>query len=317
MALRTLIVRGALIALMVGALSTNASAQHGGHGGPQFGGPLVSVLAAIGGRMAEVNREALRVYETLPREGTCEDRRRHWLAILPDALLLGRYARDIYDHNHLRAMQRAGQARLTLGEDHFAYFEDEGARYAEVRVDRDRRRVIVIFSGTRLGVRSDLATDVLNFIGVKTGYYEWAASLVARVAREYPGMEIAATGHSLGGGLALYAVLKNPGVRGFVFNPTGFSDATWSAVSLRERARVNASVTVVSLRNFWSIEPVSALSFAGRSVLPGHIFVLRARALRPAKLHTATTLVAALERASERQAQGSTCDGDLGIIEGY
>jgi Lipase (class 3) len=314
MIMRRMTVAGAAIAFMIATPSMSAHAQQRGHAGPPIGRPLFAVMAAIGGKAAEVNREAMHVYETLPREGSCEDRRAHWLAILPDALLLSRYARDIYDQNHETEMRKAGLARLKLGEDHFAYFAAAGEHYAEVRVDRERRRAVVIFLGTRLDVRGDLSTDVLNFVGIETSYYQWAASLVASIVRSYPDLKIVVTGHSLGGGLALYAVLKNPGVHGFVFNPTGFSEVAWSAVSPDDRARLNASVVVISLRNFWRIEPVTALSFAGRSVLPGHIFVLNADTLFPAKLHTATMMVTALEHVAERQARGSACNGDLGSL---
>jgi hypothetical protein len=71
---------------------------------------------------------------------------------------------------------------------------------------------------------------------------------------------------------------------------------------------------VLSPRNFWAIEPVTALSFAGRSILPGHVFVLQASSLRPAKLHLASTLISALEEAVEQDAKGSVCDGDLGTL---
>jgi hypothetical protein len=256
----------------------------------------------------------MRVYEELPREGSCKDRRNNWLAILQDALLFGRYVRDIYDSRYEAMMREAGRARLALADDHFAYFEIAGERYAEVRLDQGHRRAIVIFRGTRLNVRSDVGTNLLNFVGIETRYYDWAASLVAGIVREHPDLEIVVTGHSLGGGLALYAVLRNPGVHGFVFNPAGLSEATWSAVDPQERARVSAATVVITLRNLWSIEPVTALSFAGRSVLPGHIFVLRAAAIRPTTLHAATTMVTTLEDVVEHRAEGSVCDGDLGYL---
>jgi Lipase (class 3) len=314
MSIGKLIMKAMLVALMIATFSASALAQYDDRDGPLGGRPLFKMLAAIGGKMAEINREAMYVYQTLPREGSCTERRDHWLAILPDALLLGRYARDIYDRNHESEMKRTGRTSLAMGPDHFAYFEPQGERYAEVRFDRQRRRAIVIFRGTRLGVRSDLATDVLNFMGVTTGYYEWAASLVGRIVRANQDMEVVATGHSLGGGLALYAVLKNPGVRGFVFNPTGFSEAAWSSEGGDERDRLIAAVTVISTRNFWTIEPVSALSFAGRSVLPGHVFVARSNALRPAKLHTASIVLEALEHIDKSRAKGSVCDGDVGYL---
>jgi hypothetical protein len=70
------------------------------HFGTHAGGPLFEVLAALGHKVFEVNIEAMQAYEALPREGTCEERRQAFLTILPDALLFGRYATDIYNTVH-------------------------------------------------------------------------------------------------------------------------------------------------------------------------------------------------------------------------
>src|SRR5258708_11287093 len=127
-------------------------------------------------------------------------------------------------------------------------------------------------------------------------------------------MEVVVTGQSLGGGLVLYSVLQNPGVKGFAFNPAGLSLLTWARASAADRARTDSAVTVISTRNARHIEPVTAISLAGRSVLPGHIFVLEARILRPSLLHSATTVVAALQHGASANPQGTTCDRDLGQL---
>lgn len=114
--------------------------------------------------------------------------------------------------------------------------------------------------------------------------------------------------------MAVYAVLRNPGVKAIVFNPLGLAVPTWDRVPYSERVRTSASVTVVSTRNRTHIEPVTALSLAGRSVLPGHIFVLEANVFRPSRLHSATIVVAALEQATATGARGLACDGDIGEI---
>ena len=314
MSLATPLARLVGIVLAIAASSTTALAQHGGPGGPPLGGPLFKILGAVGSAIAGINQEAVYAYESLPRQGTCEERRERMLAMLPDALMLARYAHDVYEKGHENELREAQQTTRQLGEDHAAHYDPKGGRYAEVRIDTKLRRALVVFRGTRLDVRSDLTTNVLNFVGIETAYYEWAASLVASVKRANPGFGIVATGHSLGGGLALFAVLRTPGVKAIVFNPSGLSEGAWRAASAEDRDRTNASVTVVSLRNFWAIEPVTALSLAGRSVLPGHIFVLQASALRPAKLHTAGLILDALQQASAKHAAGSACEGDLGVI---
>jgi hypothetical protein len=265
-------------------------------------------------RNVEIDLDAKNVYERTPRHGSCEERRNRILAALPDALRFARLARSVYKTKHEARMKTASLGTLDLGSGATAHYQATGRRYAEVHVDEVRRQAVVVFRGTRPHVRSDISTDVLNFVGVSTGYYRWAAALAARVVRERPGMQVIATGHSLGGGLAIYAVLRNPGVKGFAFNPAGLARVTWAKTSRGARARTNAALTAVSTRNERQIEPVTAISFSGGSVLPGHIFVLEADARGSVALHNAPTVVAALEQVEASNAGGSVCDGDLGVL---
>jgi hypothetical protein len=229
-------------------------------------------------------------------------------------LRFARYSRDIYTDGHGVEMEAAKLTMLDLGNGRTAYFDPTGRRYAELLVEPGQRQAVVIFQGTRLSVGSDISTDALSFIGVETPYYAWAASLVAQIVRDHPGMAVVVTGDSLGGGLGLYAVLRNPGVRAFVFNPAGLSVRSWAEATAAERARTNAAVTVISTRGWFRIEPVTALSLAGRSVLPGHIFVVPAGVLVSPILHSARTMVAALEHVASTNAAGTVCDGDMGIL---
>lgn len=178
-------------AALAAALPAAASAQHGEHPG---GGILLRVLGAIGGQAREIDGEAMHVYRRLPRSGSCPERRDHLMRILPEALRLSRYASDIYDRSRDAEMKTAKLATLDVGDGHRAYFEAEGQRYAEVRLDQELGQAVVVFRGTRLAVGSDMATNVLNLIGVETDYYDWASSLVAQVAREHAGMSVIATG---------------------------------------------------------------------------------------------------------------------------
>jgi lipase (class 3) len=287
-----------------------ALAEH--EGGPA--GVLFRILRAVKGESRKIDAAAMRVYEGVPRTGSCEERRARIVALLPDALRFARLARDVGEGKTGAKMKAAGVTTLDLGSGRTAHFHANGERYAEVVTDDERHQAIVVFEGTRLAVKSDVTTDVINFLGLKSGYHRWASELVAKVVSEHQGMEVIATGHSLGGGLAIYAVLQNPGVRGFAFNPAGLSLLTWAKANDADRARTSAALTVVSTRSDDHIEPVTAISFAGRSVLPGHILVLETDAKGPVALHGSSTVVKALEQVESSGASGEVCEGDLGEL---
>jgi hypothetical protein len=308
--LATLVSLAALLAIA----PTRALAEQGG-------GVPGAVRKALHGvkeksRNIEVDLDARNVYERTPRQGSCEERRNRILAALPDALRFARLARNVYKSDHEKRMKTASLGTLDLGRGATAHYETNGSRYAEVHVDETRREAVVVFRGTRPTVQSDIAADVMNFVGLPTPYYGWAAKLTARVVREHRGMQVITTGHSLGGGLAIFAVLRNPGVKGFAFNPAGLAHLTWAKARPADRARTNRAVRVVSTRNERQIEPLTAVSFSKGSVLPGHIFVLEADVRGSVALHNAPAVLSALEQAEASNAGGSACDGDLGVLAG-
>jgi hypothetical protein len=232
--------------------------------------------------------------------------------MLPEALRLGRYAQDIYAHGE--DLEASGLKMKDLGDGYTAYYEPNGQRYAEVRVDAARHEAIVIFRGARHLVSSETSAGLMNLAGIETSYYRWGSALVAQVAREHPGMHVIATGHSLGGGLVLYAVLHNPGVEGVAFNPVGLSWWTWLRTSRIDRKRTNSALTVVSTHNANHIEPFTALSLAHRSVLPGELYFIDSQVSGPLALHKMTTLLTGLEQIAANDAGGAACDGVLGSI---
>jgi len=269
-------------------------------------------LAFIAGNAKIVAWEASRRYRKAPRPGTCAERQDRILEILPETLRLSRYARDIYEHGE--DLQASGLKTKDLGDGYTAYYEPNGQRYAEVRVDAARLEVTVIFRGARHLIGGDTSASVMGLVGIETSYYRWGSALVAQVAREHPGMHVIATGHSLGGGLVLYAVLHNPGVQGVAFNPVGLSWWTWLRTNRAERMRTNAALTVVSTHNANHIEPITALSLAHRSVLPGQLYFIDSQASGPLALHSIKTLVAGLEHLAATEAGGLACEGVLGTL---
>lgn len=301
--------RATLAALMAMAISTSASAQDGSH---PFQALLGRAQGFVQGQVADVKTRAWQTYLSAPRQGSCADRRAFIAAALPDAVTFARWDRDIYTDGYDVEMEASGVTVRELGEGRRAYREPNGQRYAEVR--SESRRVVVVFRGTRVAVGSDVMTDVAAHVGIETGYYEWAADLVARVVHDHPGMPVIATGQSLGGGLALYAVLRNPGTRAVAFNPAGLALLTWLKASTTDRARMNADAVVFTTRNDVQIEPISGLSFAGRSVVPGHVVVVATDVVDERTLHGPVTVAAAMERLVATNVGGAACDGDIGVL---
>jgi hypothetical protein len=296
--------RRLLMAMLASTFMSAAAQAH-----PYF---LFKALAFIAGNAKIVAWQASRTYRKVPRPGTCAERRDRILLVLPEALRLGRYARDIYEHGE--DQKASGLKIKDLGDGYTGYYEPNGQRYAEVRIDAARLEAIVIFPGARHLVSSDVSAGFMGLVGIETSYYRWGSAFVAQVAREHPGMHVIVTGHSIGGGLVLYAVLHNPGARGVAFNPVGLSWRTWLRTSRAERMRTSAAITVVSTHNANHIEPITALSLAHRSVLPGQLYFIESQELGPLALHSITTLYAGLERLAATEAGGWACEGVLGTL---
>jgi hypothetical protein len=272
------------------------------------------VRDAVRDHVDDVKASAWQTYQTAPRSGTCAERRAEIDAVLLDAVQLAQWDRDIYADGYDDEMAASGARVMDIEPRRRAYRESVGRRYAEVRADPAGKRVVVVFRGTRIEVGSDILTDIASHIGLETAYYAWAADLVARVVRDHPGFEVVITGHSLGGGLALYAGLRNPGTHVMVFNAAGLSLATWAKTNAADRARINADAVVIVTRNNAEIEPVSALSFAGRSVLPGRIAVIETDVADARALHGPAVVAHAVKQLAATSAGDKACDGNIAVL---
>lgn len=291
-------------ALAIGLPSTAASS----HPVVIFG--VAKALGLVVGGTKLTDMQANWAYRRAERLGSCAERRQRLVDLLPDAIRLARYARDVYA-DPTDAPFSAKTKVIDLGGGRTGHFEPDGQRFAEVRIEPDRNEVVVVFRGTRLNVGSDLSTDALSLVGIETGYYRWAAGLVARVKKQHPGARIVVTGHSLGGGLVIYSVLHNPGVEGVAFDPVGLSWVTWLGASRADRIRASGALTIVAARNSEHLEPLTALSFARRTVLPGRPVLVEVDASGPIALHSSEKLLAGLEKLAANGASGKACEGVL------
>ncbi len=270
------------------------------------------VFATFGGAAKLTDYLANKAYAKAPRPGTCDERRERLVHVLPELLRLARLSRDIYGQG--TGLKAAGLETKELGNGVQAVYEAAGQHYAEIHTDAARNQVLVVFQGTRMTVRGDVASDVAHLVGIDTAYYKWASAIVERVVREHPGSQVVVTGHSLGGGLALFAVLRNPGVEAVVFNPAGLSRLTWLLTSRAERARINAATTVVATRNPGHVDPLTAISLSHQSVVPGTLMFVESDATTPLALHSATRMVTGIERLAATQGEGTACEGVLGVL---
>ncbi len=141
------------------------------------------------------------------------------------------YLEDAYSESHrLAAVEGAAYALLASN----AYDDREQPQFAlpagwqevtrsaegdlqyslfELQRDGSLQKVVIAFRGTD----SDRDWWTGNITGEQ---YEQAAQIVRDVRTRYPGTPIVATGHSLGGGLALHVSMRYAGISAYAFNPS-------------------------------------------------------------------------------------------------
>ncbi len=266
-------------------------------------------------------REALR--RARPAE-PCRARGERLAAELPRAIRLAERSGAIFRHDFGERLARRGLAegefRSAAGEALIALQAQRGEFYAEVYPESGDAPVAVVFRGTRADSASDIVTDLGHAFGLAMPYYAWADAVLAEVARRFPGRRVIAAGHSLGGGLAMYAAARN-GLEARVFNPAGLSDG----VVGRELDPVRLSRAAAGIRAYVAREgerfdPVATLSLAGRSHILGQIVLVPVAGGSEVWVdHRPEPLLAglhALQRRAERQGPTAVCDAALGPLPG-
>lgn len=193
--------------------------------------------------------------------------------------LLARLSSDIYLSPMGDRMKVAGvvsQNFVTPDGKKVTGFRDRLSEgYAEVHHDALSHTKVVVFRGTKALSLKDIATNLVQFSNVLPERYRWADDLVAHVHAESDMERVLLTGHSLGGGLAMYAGLRHMADT-VVFNPAGLSRGVLAELALPGNQWQAASSKLLAFvaRSGSSIDPVSALSFAGETVIAGRRYII-------------------------------------------
>ena len=161
-----------------------------------------------------------------------------------------------------------------------------------------KQEVVVAFRGTLPNSLSDWTSDIEQFTGQLSDHYYWSTIIMRQIIKDNPGSKFVITGHSLGGGLALFVALDCH-LRAFVFNPAGLSGETIRrfpspVVTLEDAIRGSqiysfisrGYVTNIGSTKFYLYDIVSMLSLNNASALFGEKFMISLKStINPYYLH--------------------------------
>lgn len=251
--------------------------------------------------------------------GTCDMRAEALQLALPDAARLADLNRDLYFHPYDGQMWQKGvtidSAEIQPGLRITVYRDPASDGYAELYPPLNGHAAVLIFRGTQITSANDIMANIAQFTGSIPPKYIWAASLAAQAARELNGAPLILSGHSLGGGLAMYAGLKNrlPAV---TFNPAGLSRAAFNGLSDSDIIQAGERTTTYISRSGSNVDPVAALSLAGDSIILGQRYVIDLGSLAsPLQIHDVGVLANQLQKMEKSAASlppDQLCDLDLG-----
>jgi len=160
--------------------------------------------------------------------------------------------------------------RTTAGIDPRMFSDSHTGFKAALFQNSDSGAYMLAFAGTDApgnGLIKDLEASGLQIAGMRSPQFEEAASLAVAVMRKVGSGNLTLTGHSLGGGLAIFAALSWK-LNAITFNAEGLSDGTISRYGLDKSWAnghiVNYHTTLDPLTLLQHLDPF--LTVPGRSV---------------------------------------------------
>lgn len=277
-----------------------------GNSGRSWDSYVAQLGAGAGASYREMQERALDRLAAQLRPDTCSIRRERLAGKLADALRYIEHSHAIYASNRLAASGATDDPARRI-------FQDPYGHHSELHLDHATHEAILVFRGTQS--RDDMMTNVGHFLGIEMPYYVWAADVANSVRAEYPGWNLVATGHSLGGALAMWAAIQVEGFEAVAFNPAGLSFKVWDTLDPYDQARATEQVSAFVAVTPTAVDPVSAMPIAGLTAIPGRVYAVPVDDQGdPQVRHSLPPLKTAMSSLYSSGAAGEGCDYDVGFI---
>lgn len=243
----------------------------------------VEMLRAVAGKLqgeyARIQKEARAAVTSSRAAAGCEDHAAKARNRAREYAELARLSNQIYINQESLSLRQDNLAqRDILGADGrpMTIYRDPGSEgFAELHHEALTGARVLVFRGTRISSLKDITTNLVQFSNALPARYRWADELAERVRSQFPGERLLLTGHSLGGGLAMYAGLRQE-QEAVVFNPAGLSRGvvTELRLSAAQWRAMSARITAFISRSGEAVDPVSSISLAGKTLMAGSRYIV-------------------------------------------